>query len=210
MRSLIRRLGRHHATAVAYVALLAAVGGTAYAAATITGEDIVDETIHSQDIGPQVVGTDEIAHDAVTRDRLRDYAINTDKVLDNSLITRDIKNGSLIGADIADQSLTGSDVDLGIHLVYDHNGEPDPGELNRSTAIAQCPEGEVVLGGGGDTNHHSNEGAFHLRESEPWNTQADEPYGNSYTTAWRAVAATENRSYQDEINVSAVAICARV
>jgi hypothetical protein len=37
MQSLLKRLARRHSTAVAYLALFAALGGSAYAAATITG-----------------------------------------------------------------------------------------------------------------------------------------------------------------------------
>jgi hypothetical protein len=37
MRSILRRLSRRHGTAVAYLALFAALGGSAYAAVTVTG-----------------------------------------------------------------------------------------------------------------------------------------------------------------------------
>ena len=40
MRSILKRLSRRHGTAVAYLALFAALGGSAYAAATITGKNI--------------------------------------------------------------------------------------------------------------------------------------------------------------------------
>jgi hypothetical protein len=52
MRSILKRLFRRHTTAVAYLALFAALGGSAYAAATITGENIVDGTVGSADLGP--------------------------------------------------------------------------------------------------------------------------------------------------------------
>jgi hypothetical protein len=40
MRSILKRLSRRHGTAVAYLALFAALGGSAYAAVTVTGKNI--------------------------------------------------------------------------------------------------------------------------------------------------------------------------
>ena len=50
MRSIIRRLSRRHTTAVAYLALFAALGGSAYAAVTVTGANIKDGTITGKDV----------------------------------------------------------------------------------------------------------------------------------------------------------------
>jgi hypothetical protein len=49
MRSTLRRLSRRHTTAVAYLALFAALGGSAYAAATGTGKNIKDGTVTGRD-----------------------------------------------------------------------------------------------------------------------------------------------------------------
>jgi hypothetical protein len=58
IRSLLRRCLRYHTLAAAYVALVLALGGTAYAAITVTGENIVDGSITSADIGPPEVKTE--------------------------------------------------------------------------------------------------------------------------------------------------------
>ena len=44
MRSILKRLTRRHSTVVAYVALFAALGGSAYAVASVTGKDINNGT----------------------------------------------------------------------------------------------------------------------------------------------------------------------
>ena len=49
MRSILRRLSRRHGTAVAYLALFAALGGSAYAAVTATGKNIKDGTVTGGD-----------------------------------------------------------------------------------------------------------------------------------------------------------------
>ena len=48
-------------TAVAYLALFVALGGTAYAANTVGSDDIIDESIQSVDIKNQTITTKDIA-----------------------------------------------------------------------------------------------------------------------------------------------------
>jgi Collagen triple helix repeat (20 copies) len=50
MRSFLRRLLGRHSTAVAYLALFAALGGSAYAAVTVTGSNIKDGTVTGKDV----------------------------------------------------------------------------------------------------------------------------------------------------------------
>ena len=61
MRSILRRLFRRHTTAVAYVALFAALGGSAYAAATITGAGIKDGTVTGRDVKNRSLGANELS-----------------------------------------------------------------------------------------------------------------------------------------------------
>ena len=58
MRSILKRLPRRHTTAVAYLALFAALGGSAYAAVTVTGKNIKD--------GPSPAATSRTARSAPT------------------------------------------------------------------------------------------------------------------------------------------------
>ena len=55
-RSLIKRLASRHTTAVAYLALFAALGGSAYAAVTVTGKNIKDGTITGKDVKNRSLG----------------------------------------------------------------------------------------------------------------------------------------------------------
>jgi hypothetical protein len=64
MRAFVRRLLRGHATAVAYVALFAALGGSAYAAATITGANIKDGTVSGRDVRDRSIGANELTQKA--------------------------------------------------------------------------------------------------------------------------------------------------
>ena len=64
-----------HATVVAYLALFVALGGTSYAAITVTGSNVTDESLTGQD------------------------------VRDGSLRSRDVENNTLTSSDVRDSSL---------------------------------------------------------------------------------------------------------
>lgn len=65
MRLILRRLSRRHATAVAYLALFAALGGTAYAAVTVTGKNVKDGTITGKDVKNRSLGPAELSAGAL-------------------------------------------------------------------------------------------------------------------------------------------------
>ena len=65
MRSILRRLFRRHTTAVAYVALFAALGGSAYAAVTVTGKQIKDGTITGKDVKNRSLGAGKLSASAL-------------------------------------------------------------------------------------------------------------------------------------------------
>ena len=64
LRSILRRTFRSHTTAVAYLALFAALGGSAYAAATISGAQIKDGTVTGRDVRNRSIGTKELTQKA--------------------------------------------------------------------------------------------------------------------------------------------------
>jgi hypothetical protein len=60
MRSILVRLSRRHGTAVAYLALFVALGGSAYAAVTVTGQQIKNETVTGKDVRNRSLGAGEL------------------------------------------------------------------------------------------------------------------------------------------------------
>jgi Collagen triple helix repeat (20 copies) len=66
MRSFLKRLSGRHSTAVAYLALFVALGGSAYAAVTITGKNIKDGTITGRDVKNRSLGTNKLSATAVS------------------------------------------------------------------------------------------------------------------------------------------------
>jgi Collagen triple helix repeat (20 copies) len=66
MRSILKRLSRGHSTAVAYLALFAALGGSAYAAVTVTGKNIKDGTVTGRDVKNRSLSTNKLSAEAVS------------------------------------------------------------------------------------------------------------------------------------------------
>ena len=66
MRSFLRRLLGRHTTAVAYLALFAALGGSAYAAVTVTGSNIKDGTVTGKDVKNRSLGKSELSPRALS------------------------------------------------------------------------------------------------------------------------------------------------
>jgi hypothetical protein len=66
MRSNLRRLSRRHSTVVAYLALFVALGGSAYAAATITGKHIKDGTVTGRDVKNRSLSTNKLSAEALS------------------------------------------------------------------------------------------------------------------------------------------------
>ncbi|KAA1419507.1 hypothetical protein F0U44_13855 [Nocardioides humilatus] len=85
--------------------LLIWTGGTAYAAATITGADIVDATIKSVDVGDNSVASVDVLNATLTQADLADGSVGSSEVTDFSLSNADVgvlfaqvsANGNLAG-----------------------------------------------------------------------------------------------------------------
>ena len=112
---------------VAIVALVAALAGSAVA---LPGKGSVD----SNDLRKNVVKTKNIKDDAVSRAKIADNAVNGARVAANSLTGADINEAGLGGP-----LLRGFTTDT------DDSGEG----TGVRQAFATCPEGTVLLGGGG-------------------------------------------------------------
>jgi hypothetical protein len=93
-----------HATIVAYLALFVALGGSAYAAATIGSAQVIDNSLQSRDLRDNAaVRSQDVVNDNVTGGGLRSSDIRN-----NSLTSADV--ASLTGADVSDNSLTGKQI----------------------------------------------------------------------------------------------------
>jgi hypothetical protein len=187
MRSILKRLFRRHTTAVAYLALFAALGGSAYAAITVTGENIVDGTVMTADLASGAVTEAKLGGNAVTGPKALDESLTGFDLKDGSLggreltadtVTSDkVKDGALTGLDIMDNTVTSSELNVSVKQVavtsdaYDESPKEVP---------ATCPSGYTVLGGGGRQN--GGGGALSSADSYPtangWHVAVAQPIAN--------------------------------
>ena len=66
MRSISRRFFNRHTTVVAYLALFAALGGSAYAAVTVTGKQIQNGTITGKDVKNRSLAAGKLSKGAIS------------------------------------------------------------------------------------------------------------------------------------------------
>jgi hypothetical protein len=121
---------------IALAALFVALGGTAFAAATIGTNDIkngavtkkklhakavttkkiaplavttgkiADQAVTTEKIADQAVTTDKIADQAVTNGKIAPDAVDSSKILDGSIQTGDLGDAQVSNAKLADSSVT--------------------------------------------------------------------------------------------------------
>ncbi len=177
------------AMAVAFVALLAALSGTAIA---LPGRNTVDS---GDIINGQVKGKD-IRNNAVTGKKVKNGAIKTLDVGDDTLTGADVNEGTLGQVPSANLATTANVANtvpdgaigaskLGSITVRFAMG-PDAADNQQSRANAFCPAGQRALGGGARNEFNSTEPELLASRPviSPDNVEAPEDGGTF--TGWRA------------------------
>ena len=121
------RLRLSYANVVATLALFLALGGTSFAALSLTGDDIVDGTIGSRDVANNSLRGIDIENESIRGAEIRD----------RTLTASDIARGSITGRGIANGTLTGNDIENGTLTARDFS----QAQLRRLTELARGPEG---------------------------------------------------------------------
>jgi hypothetical protein len=154
MRAIVRRCLARHTGLAAYLALFLALGGTAYAAATVTGENIVDGSVKSADIGDGEVNYADIAMNGVHSSKVFDDSLQSQDIRDETLESRDIKSGAVGSAEIATGAVRRSELELGHHIV---TAETNVSEKSWRELTASCPVGETAISAGLDVKGVGND-----------------------------------------------------
>lgn len=176
------------ANVLSFLALFVALGGTSYAAVTITGRNVKNSSLTGADV--------------------RNSSLTTSDVKNHSLLTRDFKPGQLPAGPKGEpgpRGLQGGEGPKGaigaigapgISGRHQVDGTSAFDSTTQKSVIAACPPGTTVIGGGAFVNAS---GAVALKTSV---AVAD---GNAWSaTAFETAADAENW------NVDARAICAKV
>lgn len=191
------RSSTRHATVVAYLALFVAVGGTSYAALTITGKNVKDSSLSGLDIkNSTLTGAD---------------------VKNRSLRARDFRAGQLPAGPQGPPGVQGPagaqgpKGDTGAEGPKGDTGSPGISGLEEVNAVsnfdsnspkfaqASCPVGKRVIGGGAFVNAPGN-GPVAVQTSVPLSGAG---------LGW-SVTAYETAAHAGDWNVNARALCANV
>ena len=135
MRTFVRRVRVSPSMAVAFIALLIALGGSSYA--------VVRVPTHS-------VGSKQLKAKAVGRANIKNGAVNGTKVANDSLTGADIVESSLGQVPSAAKAATSTALDKVSYKAATGAVPPAPSATESSTAVvsAFCDPGQHVTGGG--------------------------------------------------------------
>ena len=181
---------------IALAALFVALGGTAFAAATIGTNDIKNQAVTKPKIAKKAVTTGRIADQAVTERTIRDQAVTTDKIADQAVTTPKIADQAVttdkiglasVGAgNIQDSAVGASELGSTTQVV---GGLQTIAASGNGEQTASCPAGTQVLSGGGFANSF----AVHLVTSFQ--------SGNGWHVAYQNTDAANAHS------IEAIAVC---
>ena len=91
---------------IALAALFVALGGTAFAAATVGTKDIKDGAVTTNKIRNQAVTRQKLAQDAVVTKKIKNNAVSTDKIADQAVSTDKIADLAVTTGKLADQAVS--------------------------------------------------------------------------------------------------------
>jgi hypothetical protein len=158
-----RRLRPSPAMVVAFIALFAALAGTALSVGSrVPGKN----GVKTSDVAPKAVKAGKLAGGAVTEPKLAGNAVTAGKLAANAVTSQKLAANAVTGEKVAADSLTGADINYGSHVVTANNPEGADG------AEASCPAGEIATGGGADSADPADTGALLTSIPEPNTGQA--------------------------------------
>jgi hypothetical protein len=116
--------------------------------------------------------------------------VKSSDIAPKAVKTSDLANSAVTGKKVGADALTGADIDYGSHIVFASNSEGADG------ALAQCPAGEIVTGGGADSFDPADTGP--LLTSKPGLSVIGQP-ASSWQVFYQSTANAEE--------IAAAAVC---
>jgi hypothetical protein len=113
----------------------------AWAAATITGADIVDGSIKSIDIGDKTVANVDLATDAVDGNKIKNLSIKTSDLGDSIVTSGKIKDATIADVDIATDAVGGDELKGVTKLLFFEIEDGNTLEPQQFGAIGQAMPG---------------------------------------------------------------------
>jgi hypothetical protein len=180
-----------YANVTATLALFVALGGTSYAAATISSADVQNGSLRSVDIKNESLKSSDVDNGSLTGSDLKNGSIKSADVDNASLLAADFKPGELPAGPTGPQGPQGvqgpqgpagaTNVVARRTNVVVASGAIEPG-------VASCLPGERAVGGGaGITGVFTGDTVIML--DEPREDDGSDPEDGEVATKWAAVGA---------------------
>jgi hypothetical protein len=192
MKTLLSRLSSAHV--IALIALVVAIGGTAWAAANVNSGDVIDNSLRSKDLknGQAVKGID-VKDNTLSGNDVADGSINTPDLADGAVSTAKIAADAVNSGKVDNNSLTGADVDessfgvvpqatkLANITVQRTDFTVADGADNGVTVV--CAAGQQAIAGGVRNDDADTDG--YVEVSRPVSGATEGPNDNGTFDGWR-------------------------
>jgi hypothetical protein len=194
------------AMVVACLALVAALGGTAYAA-------LGKNSVTSKQIAPKAVKSSDISNGAVTAKKLKAAAIRADAIAAGAIGTDKLADASVTGSKLGPLSVKLANLGVKVDSFFQDTPLPDDGTRVNSTAT--CPAGGVAVTGGfsfagnGPLDADDFTGDFHVIQSRANISDMGNgfPDQGSGFDSWRVTAVNEPGGNTGAATLTSMVVC---
>jgi hypothetical protein len=171
---------RTYTNVTATIALFIALGGSSYAAASLTGADVRNGTVTGADLRSESVKGRDVDNGSLTGSDLKPGSVTTSDLDDGSLLGADFKAGQLAAGPVGPQGPAGTTEVLSRRVA-----EVPLLEGERKEVIARCLPGEVAVGGGA-VHDGTVSDLVSIAYSYPLEADDSPPEDGERATAWLA------------------------
>jgi hypothetical protein len=189
-----------YAGVTATVALFLALGGSSYAAITITSGDVRNGSLTGSDIKNESLKSRDIDNGTITGSDINNGSVTSSDIDDASLLAADFKAGELPAGPAGPAGPQGPASATNVVARRSNDAVQDN---QFRVVVASCLTGEVAVGGGGGVTGFQNDAAIFF--DEPREADGSDPEDGEPATKW-AVGAS-NSSGNTQI-VNAHVLCA--
>jgi hypothetical protein len=176
-----------YANVTATLALFVALGGTSYAAATISSADVQNGSLTSADIKNESLKSRDVDNASLTGSDLRNGSIKGADVDDASLAAADFKPGELPAGPQGPQGVQGPQGPAGATNVVARRTNALVPSGDTATAVVSCLPGERAVGGGAGITGAALTGDAAILVNEPREEDGSDPESGDVATKWAAV-----------------------
>jgi hypothetical protein len=165
-----------YASVTATIALFAALGGTSYAALTISGKDIRNGTVTGADLRNESIASRDVDNGSLTGSDLKNGSVTSSDIDDASLLAADFKPGELPAGPAGPQGPAGATT------VVTRRAEETVPNSQFAVRPVSCSAGQTVVGGGASITGD----AAVILESAPIEADGSRPEDGETATGWSA------------------------